>query len=90
MNAVAKSLSDLVEQNIISHKSDSSHVRSKLFEILKSHNSEEKGFISAVSPKKMFFDRNQDGPVLYDIVNLQVSVTIKLIRIGGRLKKDID
>ena len=50
-------------------------VRDRLFIKLKSFSSQATGFPSATgSNNVMYFDGNGDGPPLYDIVNLVVSI----------------
>ena len=75
VHGVALALSDLVNKKVISRTTDVQTVRNSLYQKLKTFDDSSSGFPSATGTNNvMFFDGNQDGPPLFDIVNLVVSV----------------
>ena len=75
VHGVALALSDLVNKKAISRSTDVRTVREKLHEKLMSYGDPTTGFPSATGNNRlMYFDQNLDGPPLYDVVNLVVSL----------------
>ena len=73
VHGIALALSDLVNKKVISRSTDVNTVRDKLYEKLMTFNDRSSGYPSTTGTNNvMYFDQNQDGPPLYDIVNLVV------------------
>eukprot|EP00112_Aurelia_sp_Birch-Aquarium-sp1_P017721 Seg4137.2 transcript_id=Seg4137.2/GoldUCD/mRNA.D3Y31 product="Glutamate receptor 3.1" protein_id=Seg4137.2/GoldUCD/D3Y31 len=80
INGIALSLSDLITRKVISHPMRQKVMRIKLYQKLKTYKDLATGYPSASGTKSMYFDENQDGPPVLDILNLLDS---KWKTIGG-------
>ncbi|XP_065068364.1 uncharacterized protein LOC135693734 [Rhopilema esculentum] len=80
MNGIALSLSDLITRKAITYHTRQKIIRLKLYQKLKTFKDLATGFPSASATKSMYFDENQDGPPVVDVLNL---VESKWKAIGG-------
>lgn len=75
INGIALSLSDLITRKSITYQTKQKVIRLKLFQRLKSYTDLATGYQSASGTKSIYFDENQDGPPVFDILNLVVCIT---------------
>lgn len=70
VRSIGLALSDLVQRKSITFTTNTEKVRSLLFDKMKGY-SAGNGFLSATGPSsEMYFDKNQDAPMAFDVVNL--------------------
>ena len=78
MNGIALSLSDLITRKAITYHTRQKIIRLKLYQKLKTFKDLATGFPSASATKSMYFDENQDGPPVIDVLNLMVWAEISV------------